>query len=227
MPPAGPAPGGLAALGTLSPVLQRLARLQDTSSPRPAEHPRQAAPEGSLDDGRDAADAAVDEGVDLLLLDPAAEPAGALAALAALLGVEPVAAVGTTGGPGWAGLVGGVRTALPRLRGLTADPSALLAALDDPAVTGATGLVAQAARRRTPVLLGSSPVAAAAVLLAERLAPGTAAWCVAGCSAAAPAARHALTELGLVPVLDLRLPGPGGALLADRLLRAALELLDG
>jgi nicotinate-nucleotide--dimethylbenzimidazole phosphoribosyltransferase len=115
---------------------------------------------------------------------------------------------------------------LLRLRSSAHDPAALLEAVGPGPLAGATGLVAQAARRRTPVLLGSSPVAVAAALLAERLAPGASAWCLAGCTGAAPAVRQALVELGLEPVLDLRLPGPGGALLADSLLRAALELLD-
>ena len=38
--------------------------------------------------------------------------------------------------------------------------------------------------------------------------------------------RVPVVALGLEPVLDLRLPGPGGAVLADRVLAAALELLD-
>ncbi|MCW2776639.1 MAG: cobT, partial [Frankiales bacterium] len=89
----------------------------------------------------------------------------------------------------------------------------------------AVGLLAQAARRRTPVLLGSAAGAVAAALLADRVAPGACAWVLAGSSSASPACTQALAALGLVPALDLRLPGPGGAVLADRLLGTALDLL--
>lgn len=224
-----PLPRTPAVLGTLAPALRRLAELQGAWPPRPPACPRDVVVPsgGSRATGQAAADAAADEGVDLLLLDDDGDPAAGLAALAALLDVEPVAAVGTTGGPGWAGQVAAVRSALPRLRPLLGDPASLLDAVGDPRLAHLVGVVEQAALRRTPVLLGSAPGAVGAALLADRLVPGASSWLLAGSSGSAPAAQRALVALGLVPVLDLRLPGPGGALLADRLLRAALELLDG
>ncbi len=212
-------------LGALGPGLRRLAELQGAWPPRAAQHARTPAPGAGLEQGTALADAAADEGVDLLVVESSGDPSPALAVLAALLAVEPVHAIGTGGGPGWAGQVTAVRTALPRLRPLVGDPAALLDAAGDPALSCLAGLVAQAARRRTPVLLGSAPGAAAALLVADRLAPGAGRWVLAGCSSATPAAVRALEVLGVSPLLDLRLPGPGGALLAERVLAGALELL--
>ena len=215
-------------LGALAPALRRLAELQGGWPPRPPAAPREVVV---------PADASRDTGPGARPTPPptrastccwwtttATRRAG-LATLAALLDVEPVAAVGTAGGPAWAGQVAAVRQALPRLRPLLGDPAALLDAVGDPRLAHLVGVVEQAALRRTPVLLGSAPGAVGAALLADRLVPGASSWLLAGSSGSAPAAQRALVALGLVPVLDLRLPGPGGALLADRLLRAALELL--
>ena len=229
VPLSGPAPlaEAPAVLGALAPGLRRLAELQGGWPPRAPQHPREAvAPaDGTRATGQAAADAAADEGVDMLVVEAHGDPCPALSALAALLDVEPVAAVGTAGGPGWAGQLAAVRTALPRLRPLSGDPEALLDAAGDPALSHLAGVVERAALRRTPVLLGSGAGALAAALVADRLQPGTASWLLAGSSGGTPAAQRALVALGLVPVLDLRLPGAGGAVLADGVLGAALELL--
>lgn len=225
----GPAllPGVPPVLGALGPALRRLAELQGQWPPAAPAHPRVLVlpADPSREAGTAAADAAADEGVDLLVAEGAGDPAPALAVLAVLLDVEPVTAVGTAGGPGWAAQLGAVRSALPRLRPLVGDPVALLSAAGDPGLAFLTGAVEQAARRRTPVLLGSAPAAVAAALVADRLGPGTARWLLPGSSSASPAAQRALTALGAAPVLDLRLPGPGGAVLADAVLRTALDLL--
>lgn len=216
-----------AVLGALGPGLRRLARLQGQWPPRTPAQPRAAVlpPDGDRESGLAAGDAAADEGVDLLVLEVDGDPVPGLVLLAALLDVEPVAAVGTSGGPGWAAQLAAVRSALPGLRPLVGDAAAVLAGVGDPVLAHAAGLVEQAARRRTPVLLGSSPGSVAAALVADRLAPGTAGWLLAGSSSASPAAQRALLALGLEPVLDLRLPAGGGALLADAVLAGALELL--
>lgn len=221
-------PGLPSVLGALAPALRRLAGLQGGWPPCAPSHAREVVvPEGaSRATGQAAADAAADEAVDLLVVESAGDPVPGLVVLAVLLDVEPVAAVGTTGGPDWSRQVAAVRTALPPLRRLVGDPDALLDAVGDPALAHLAGVVEQAARRRTPVLLGSGAVAVAAALVADRLAPGASAWLVPGSSSASPAAQRALVALGADPVLDLRLPGPGGALLAERVLRTALELLD-
>ncbi|MCU1692452.1 MAG: Nicotinate-nucleotide--dimethylbenzimidazole phosphoribosyltransferase, partial [Frankiales bacterium] len=120
--------GAPSVLGALGPGLRRLAELQGGWPPRPASHPRTPAPAGSREEGLALADAAADEGVDLLVVEADGDPVPALAALAVLLDLEPVHALGTAGGPGWAGQVAAVRTALPRLRPLVGDPAALLEA---------------------------------------------------------------------------------------------------
>ena len=85
------------------------------------------------------------------------------------------------------------------------------------------GFLAQAAIRRTPVLLDGVVVAAAA-LSAERLAPGARVWWQAGHRSPEPAHRIALAELDLEPILDLglRLGEGTGAALALPVLRAAV-----
>lgn len=214
-------------LGTLTPALRRLACLQGTWPPTLPTHPHRAGPpSGDLESGRQAADAAADAAADLLVVDSGAEPVPGLVALAVLLHLEPVAAVGTAGGPRWADRLTAVRAALPAVRALDGDPQALLDALGDPALAHLSGLLERSAQRRTPVLVGSSAAVIAALLLADRLAPGAAAWALAGSSSSVAGAERALTVLRLEPVLDLRLPGAGGAVLAHRVLRAALDLLD-
>lgn len=88
------------------------------------------------------------------------------------------------------------------------------------------GFVAQAAVRRTPVLLDGLVITAAA-MAADRMAPGARAWWRAGHRSPEPAHRVALAELGLDPILDLglRLGEGTGAALALPVLRAAVATL--
>ena len=88
------------------------------------------------------------------------------------------------------------------------------------------GFVAQAAARRTPVILDGVVVTAAA-LVADQLAPGASEWWVAGHRSAEPAHTLALTKLGLDPLLEyqMRLGEGTGALLALPALRAAVAAL--
>jgi nicotinate-nucleotide--dimethylbenzimidazole phosphoribosyltransferase len=190
--------------------------------------PTRAAPtagdvEAALEQGIGQADAAADAAVGLVLADTTASAGAALAGIAALLRLEPVMAVGTAGGADWAALLGEVRTGLLRARPHVADPAAMLSALGDPELARLSGLLAQCAVRRTPVVLGSSSVVAGAALLTERLAPGAAAWWLAGDTPAAPGAQKALADLGLTPLLDLRLPS-GGAGPAAQVLLAGVAL---
>jgi nicotinate-nucleotide--dimethylbenzimidazole phosphoribosyltransferase len=87
------------------------------------------------------------------------------------------------------------------------------------------GLLAQSAVRRTPVVLGGSVLVAAGGLLAERLVPGARHWWLAGATPIGPAARLALTDLDLPPLLDLGLTVPGGAALAADVLTRGVELV--
>ena len=222
LPPAPPS------LGRLGPPLRWLAAAQGAWPPqRPATcSPSQTRGPGNdaLEQGVAQADTAADTAAGLVLVDSAAPPAPALGAVAALLRLEPVHAVGTAGGADWAALLGEVRAVLLRARPHVADPQALLDALADPELSRLTGLLAQCAVRRTPVVLGSSSVVAAAALVAERLAPGAAAWWLAGDTPSSPGGQKALSDLGLTPLLDLRL-SCGGAAPAAQVLLAGIDLV--
>ncbi len=106
------------------------------------------------------------------------------------------------------------------------DPLATLAALGGFEHAALTGLVLGAAARRVPVLL-DGVIAGAAALAARALAPGCAAYLVAGHRSAEPGATAALLALGLDPLLDLdlRLGEGSGAVLAVPLVQAAARLL--
>jgi nicotinate-nucleotide--dimethylbenzimidazole phosphoribosyltransferase len=88
------------------------------------------------------------------------------------------------------------------------------------------GFCAQAAIRRTPLLLDGMAVTAAA-LVAERLAPGARQWWQAGHRSTEPGHGLALAALELEPILDLRMRlGEGtGAAVALSVLRAAVATL--
>jgi nicotinate-nucleotide--dimethylbenzimidazole phosphoribosyltransferase len=106
------------------------------------------------------------------------------------------------------------------------DPVALLATCAGADLAAMAGFCAQAAVRRTPVLLDGLVVTAAA-LIAERLAPGARKWWQAGHRSPEPAHTPALAELGLEPVIDLglRLGEGTGAAVALPVLRAAVATL--
>lgn len=227
--PPTPVEGSAAAAGRLAPALRWLAACQGTWPPH---HPERAAAvlvraptEGSLRTGATLTDDAVDRGADLLVAQGAGDQAEGLLVAAALLDLEPVRAVGTADRAEWARLTVAVRDGLRDLRRHRADPQALLEAAGAGAVAELSGLLAQAASRRTPVLLDGSPLVAAAALCAGRLAPGSSAWWLAGSVPPAPAARAAHQELGLVTLLDLGLGVPEGADIALAVLERAVGLL--
>jgi nicotinate-nucleotide--dimethylbenzimidazole phosphoribosyltransferase len=217
-------PAPPAELGRLGEALHWLAQAQGAWPPY--EPKQRRAVELSEGDGLAAgvaeADQLADAGVDLLVLEgPPATPA-ALVALCVLLDVEPVLAIGTAAGPTWAQLVVEVRDGLPAARAMIGDPELLAA---DGLLGRATGLLAQSAVRRTPVVLGTSPVLAAATLVAERIAPGGRRWWLAGSQSPSTVVRLAYADLALDPLLDLALAVPGGAGLAADLLVGGTGLL--
>ena len=182
----------------------------------------------ALDAGARVADEEVDAGADLLIAGDMGigNTTAATTLVAALSGTEPVTLVGRGTGvddAGWARKTAAVRDALYRARGRTDDTLALLACCGGADLAAMTGFLAQAAMRRTPVLLDGLVVTAAA-LVAERMAPGARAWWQAGHRSPEPAHRVALTELKLDPILDLglRLGEGTGAALALPVLRAAV-----
>ena len=187
--------------------------------------------QAALEVGRSVADDEVDSGADLLIAgDMGIGNTTAATTLVALLtGTEPVRAVGRGTGvddAGWCRKTAAVRDAMYRSRPARADPVALLAACGGADLAAMAGFCAQAAVRRTPLLLDGLVVTAAA-LVAERLAPGARLWWQAGHRSPEPAHALALAELDLTPIVDLglRLGEGTGAAVALPIVRAAVATL--
>ena len=228
VPAPGPVPAADPSLGRLGPALGWLASVQGAWPPvAPATVRRVVVSDGgSREEGQREADELADGGCDLLLAGSAGDPVGGLVVLAVLLDLEPVQAVGTAARRDWPRLTTGVRDGLRRARMHVGDPDGLLRAVGDPAVAHLTGLLAQSAVRRTPVVLDGSTASAAAAMLAERLAPGAQEWWLAGQVPPAPAARKGLAEIGMTGLLDLGLERPEGADVAWSVLSHAIGLTD-
>jgi nicotinate-nucleotide--dimethylbenzimidazole phosphoribosyltransferase len=181
--------------------------------------------------GRQIADEEVDGGADLLIAGDMGigNTTAATTLVAALTGAEPVVVVGRGTGiddHGWMRKAGAVRDALYRARAMTSDPLGLLRVCGGADLAAMAGFLAQAAIRRTPVLLDGLVVTAAA-LVAEQLAPGARAWWQAGHRSTEPAHSLALSHLGLDPIVDLgmRLGEGTGAAVALPIVRAAIATL--
>ena len=119
-----------------------------------------------------------------------------------------------------------VQAALDRAGDRVADPVDTLTALGSADLAASAGFMAAAARAGVPVLL-DGVISVAAGLMADRLAPGAAAWFAAGHRSTEPALALALDKLGLEPVLDLgmRLGEGSGAMAAVPIVRSAALLL--
>ncbi len=185
----------------------------------------------ALDLGAAVAREEVDGGAQLLLAGDLGigntTPAAAL--VAAMLGRPAREVVGRGTGVDDAGLarkVAVVDAALRRAGRRVADPVEALTALGSADLAAATGYLVAAAEAGTPVLLDGL-MSAACALLAERTAPGAAAWFAAGHRSTEPAQALALDHLALVPVLDLglRLGEGSGAVAAVPVLRSAVAVL--
>ncbi|WP_131787038.1 nicotinate-nucleotide--dimethylbenzimidazole phosphoribosyltransferase [Frankia symbiont of Coriaria ruscifolia] len=185
----------------------------------------------AFDIGRAIADEEVDAGADLLVPGDMGigntTPSAAI--VATLLDREPIDTVGRGTGiddTRWMIKTAAIRDAMRRGRPFAADPLALLRVIGGADLTALTGLLVQAAVRRTPVVLDGVVICAAA-LVAEAYAPGSKAWWVAGTRSTEPAQKLTLTSLGVEPLLDLglRLGEGSGALLAVNLLVAAQATL--
>ncbi|MBH0780038.1 nicotinate-nucleotide--dimethylbenzimidazole phosphoribosyltransferase [Nocardia bovistercoris] len=185
----------------------------------------------ALTAGRAIADEEIDAGADLLIAGDMGigntTPATVL--IATLTDTEPVRAVGRGTGvddAGWSRKVAAIRDAMRRARRVAKDPVELLRVAAGADFAAMAGFLAQAAHRRTPVLLDGVVVTAAA-LVAEDLAEGARAWWLAGHRSTEPAHTLALTHLRLDPVIDLsmRLGEGSGALTALPILRAAVATL--
>lgn len=188
--------------------------------------------EAAVEVGRRVADEEVDGGADLLIAgDMGIGNTTAATVLVALLtGTEPVVAVGRGTGiddAGWSRKTAAVRDAMYRSRDLRTNPVGLLAASGGADLAAMAGFCAQAAVRRTPLLLDGLVVTAAA-LVAEQLAPGARMWWQAGHRSPEPAHALALSQLDLTPIVDLglRLGEGTGAAVALPIVRAAVAALS-
>ena len=228
---------GRAAINVLADAAGATVRLVDMAVGRPSANIAEQ-DALSLDDaadavraGRQAVDDEVDGGADILIAGDLGigNTTAATALVAAVTGAEPVSVVGRGTGiddAGWIRKTAAVRDALYRTRRLEGDPIALLATCGGADLAAMAGFCAQAAVRRTPVLLDGLVVTAAA-LIADRLAPGAKAWWQAGHRSTEPAHTLALSHLGLEPIVDLgmRLGEGTGAAVALPIVRSAVSLL--
>lgn len=177
------------------------------------------------------ADEEVDRGADLLMAGDMGigNTTAAAVLIAALTGTEPVAVVGRGTGiddATWMRKTAAIRDALRRARPVVADPVELLRVSGGADLAAMAGFMAQAAVRRTPVVLDGVATGAAA-MVAEELAPGARQWWLAGHRSVEPAHDVVLETLDLVPVLDLQLRlGEGsGAMVALPLLQMAASVI--
>ncbi|WP_327114419.1 nicotinate-nucleotide--dimethylbenzimidazole phosphoribosyltransferase [Nocardia sp. NBC_01730] len=187
--------------------------------------------QAALAAGRAIADEEIDTGADLLIAGDMGigntTPATVL--VATLTDTEPVAATGRGTGvddAGWARKVAAIRDAMRRARPVVKDPVELLRIAAGADFAAMAAFLAQAAARRTPVILDGVVVTAAA-MVAEDLAAGARAWWLAGHRSTEPAHALALKHLRLDPLLDLnlRLGEGSGALTALPVLRSAVAIL--
>jgi nicotinate-nucleotide--dimethylbenzimidazole phosphoribosyltransferase len=185
----------------------------------------------AVEAGKLIADEEVDAGADLLIAGDMGigNTTAAAALVAAITGTEPVAVVGRGTGiddAGWMRKTTAVRNAMYRAGRHAGDPIALLQTCGGADLAAIAGFCAQAAARRTPLLLDGVVVTAAA-LVADRLAPGARQWWQAGHRSTEPAHGLALARLDLEPIVDLKMRlGEGtGALVAVPIVRAAVATL--
>ena len=187
--------------------------------------------EQAIQAGRRIADDEVDGGADLLVAGDMGigntTPSAVL--VAALTGAEPVAVVGRGTGiddAAWMRKAAAIRDALRRARKVSGDPVALLRTSAGADLAAMAGFLAQAAVRRTPVVLDGMVVTAAAAV-AEQLAPGARQWWVAGHRSVEPAHTLILDQLKLKPLLelDMRLGEGSGAVAALPLVLMSARIL--
>ncbi len=176
-------------------------------------------------------DAAVDSGVELLLLSvPGTLPAAVAAA--ALLRMDPVDAVGRPSRSGlddatWTAQVAGLRDGLVRARTVRHDVGELLLAIGDLPLAAATAALLVAAGRRTPAIL-DGPGAGAAGLLAREVAETASGWWLAAQGSTQPLHTRILANLRLEPLhqFDLRIEDGTGARLGLAVLEGSALLLQ-
>lgn len=176
----------------------------------------------------ETADALVDSGVDVVLVHVEAD-AAARRLVCTMLGLDATEAVGfprTVRGEvvptdaEWIRTVATLRDDLRSLREHAGRPADVLAALGDPLLTGAIGLILQLAARRTPMLLaGLGAMACASVV--RRTAPAAFTWWQIADTVDDPLHAKLVENANLTPVLA---HGAGtDALLGGRVALGVLE----
>lgn len=154
-------------------------------------------------------------------------PAACLVAAALGLGADEVVGRGTgIDDATWAHKRDVVAAALVRAGDRVDDPFETLTAMGSADLAATVGFLVAAAESGVPVLLDGL-MSVACALTADRVAPGAAAWFVAGHRSTEPAQAHALKALGLEPLLDLgmRLGEGSGAVAAVPMLRSAVAVM--
>ncbi|MEU7869820.1 bifunctional adenosylcobinamide kinase/adenosylcobinamide-phosphate guanylyltransferase [Dactylosporangium sp. NPDC049140] len=169
------------------------------------------------------ADAAANEGVDLLVLGAcgAGSDAAAAAIVAVLTGAEPAAllgrvvdASGFVDDAAWIRKIGAIRDARHRIRSRSREPHVMLSMLGGGDIAVATGVVLGAASRRLPLMV-DGPVAIAAALVARDYGAQTRHWLLMPDHGDNPTVKLAADVLGAAPLLSLRLAlGEGATALA-------------
>lgn len=183
-------------------------------------------------DGIALAEAAIDEGADLILLGEMGigntTAAAAITSVYTGLPVRHVTGRGTgLDDAGFEAKVNLLEVALTLHAPDPADPVGALAAVGGFEIAMLAGVVVGSAARRVPVVLDGF-ITTAAALVADALAPELRGWLLAAHQSVERGHAAALHHLGLTPLLnlDLRLGEGTGALLAVPLLRAAARLLN-
>ncbi|GAA4251065.1 bifunctional adenosylcobinamide kinase/adenosylcobinamide-phosphate guanylyltransferase [Dactylosporangium darangshiense] len=190
--------------------------------------------DASLTLGWRLADAAANEGVDLLVLGScgSGSDAAAAAIVAVLTGAEPAAllgrvvdASGFVDDAAWVRKVGAIRDARHRIRNRSRDPHVMLSMLGGGDIAVATGIVLGAASRRLPLMI-DGPVAIAAALVARDYGAQTRHWLLMPDHGENPTVKLAADVLGANPFLQLRLDLGEGctALTALPLINTALTI---
>ncbi|QDZ42952.1 nicotinate-nucleotide--dimethylbenzimidazole phosphoribosyltransferase [Corynebacterium sp. sy039] len=186
----------------------------------------------AIEIGKTIADQEVDSGADLLMAGDLG--IGNTTPSAVIIGLlthkEPVLVTGRGSGvddQGWQRKTAAVRDAMFRARKDRHDILTLMRKVTSPELAAMAAFLAQAAIRRTPILLDGVVVTAAA-MLAENLAPGAKAWMQAGHQSAEPAHAFALEYLELNPLLQLgmRLGEGSGAAAAVPLVMMSANIMN-
>jgi len=153
----------------------------------------------------------------------------AAAMIAAALGLPAAEVVGRGTGvddQGLARKIAVVDQAIARAGDRLSDPIQTLQAVSSADLAATVGFMLEAANAGVPVLLDGL-MSVACALMADRIAPGAAAWFAAGHRSTEPAQSLALEKLGLEPLLDLglRLGEGSGAVAAVPVLQSAVAVL--